>query len=281
MCIIGDTLYKRWQNNTLESQSNDQEWQENILEYERVDQEFEDYINPFYNQGKFDHKTYEEKEEAFYPYINLKKKGGKIYLKSLTKIADWAVSNCVEDQLPKAIEMRERIERVILSCQEDNFDPTDYPRLNGNYRADINKLLSDYIPSWGYIPSWSSHLFPSDFSSHWYPTDFNTNFQTTQAKGTISLGPCMICDNPHKPLALSLGDCFMCSDNICYCRCYLCKKCYCSCQLCGEPHPTSVCVHLPNSENSDNEIDNPEVNSEDSIPNGCHTELNLYDILAE
>ena len=91
LCIIGDTLYKRWQNNTLESQSNDQEWQENILEYERVDQEFEDYINTFYKQGKFDHKTYEEKEEASYPYINLKKKGGKIYLKSLTKIADWAV----------------------------------------------------------------------------------------------------------------------------------------------------------------------------------------------
>jgi len=59
------------------------------------------------------------------------------------------------------------------------------------------------------------------------------------------------------------------------------QKCYCSCQLCGEPHPTSVCVHLANSENSDNEIDNHEVNSEDSIPNGRHAELSIYDILAE
>ena len=200
LCIIGDTLYQKWQDNPLESQNNNQEWEENVLECERVDKEFEEYINTFYNQAKFDHKAYEEKEEARYPYINLKKKGGKIYLKSLTKIADWAVSNCVEDQLPKAIEMRDRIERVILSCQEDNFDPTDYPRLVGNYRADINKLLSDYIPSWGYIPSWSSHLFPTDFSSHFYPTDFNTNFQPTQTEGTISLNPCMICDNPHKPL---------------------------------------------------------------------------------
>ena len=103
LCIIGDKLCQEWQNNTLESQSNEQEWQGNTLEHERVDQEFEDYINTFYKQGEFDHKTYEEMEEVFYPYINLKKKGGKIYLKSLIKIADWAVSNCVEDQLPKAI----------------------------------------------------------------------------------------------------------------------------------------------------------------------------------
>ena len=282
LCIIGDTLYQKWQDNPLESHNNNQEWEENVLECERVDKEFEEYINTFYNQTKFDHKAYEEKEEARYPYINLKKKGGKIYLKSLTKIADWAVSNCVEDQLPKAIEMKERIERVILSCQEDNFDPTDYPRISGNYRKDINTLLSDYIPSWGYIPSWSSHLFPSDFSSHWYPTDFNTKFKAKfQAKSKISLGPCMICDNPHKPMVLSLGDCFSCSDNICYCRCYLCRKCYCSCQLCGESHPTSVCDQLADYENSDNEIENHEVNSEDSISNGRHAEFSIYDILAE
>ena len=263
LCIIGDTLYKRWQNNTLESQSNDQEWQENILEYERVDQEFEDYINTFYKQGKFDHKTYEEKEEAFYSYINLKKKGGKIYLKSLTKIADWAVSNCVEDQLPKAIEMRNKIEKVSLSCQEDNFDPEAYPRLVGNYRADINRLLSNYIPSW---------------SSHFYPTDFNTNSQPTQIEGTISLNPCMICDNPHKPESM-LNGCFNCSENICYCRCNLCKKCYCSCQLCGEPHPTSVCIYLSNSESSEHEIDNPEVNLDDSISSGCHTDSNPENLI--
>ena len=81
LCIIGDTLYQKWQDNPLESQSNNQEWEENVLECERVDREFEDYINTFYNQAKFDHKAYEEKEEACYPYINLKKKGGKIYLK--------------------------------------------------------------------------------------------------------------------------------------------------------------------------------------------------------
>ena len=250
LCIIGGTLYQKWQDNFLESHNNNQKWEENILECERVDKEFKEYINTFYNQTEFDHNAYEKKEEAYYPYINLKKKGGKIYLKSLTKIADWAVSNCVEDQLPKAIEMRDRIEKVILSCQEDNFDPAAYPRLVGNYRADINKLLSNYIPSWGYIPSWSSHF---------YPTDFNTNFQPTQTEGTISLNPCMIGDNPHKPLSL-IDFCFNCSENICYCRCNLCKKCYCSCQLCGEPHPTSVCIYLSNSESSDHEIDNPEVN---------------------
>ena len=134
LCIIGDTLYQKWQDNPLESHNNNQEWEENVLECERVDKEFEEYINTFYNQAKFDHRAYEEKEEARYPYINLKKKGGKIYLKS---------------------------------------------------------------------------------------------------------------------------------------------------QLCGESHPTSVCAHLANYENSDNEIDNHEVHSEDSISNGRHAEFSIYDILAE
>ena len=44
--------------------------------------------------------------------------------------------------------------------------------------------------------------------------------------------------------------------------------------MCGEPHPTSVCVYLSNSESSDHEIHNPEVNSEDSISSGCHTDSN-------
>ena len=279
LCIIGGTLYQRWQDKFLESHNNNQKWEENILEYERVDKEFKEYINTFYNQTEFDHDAYEEKEEAYYPYINLKKKGGKIYLESLAKIAEWAVSNCVDDQLPKAIEMKERIVRIISSCQEDNFDPTDYPRISGNYRKDINTLLSDYIPGWGYIPGWSTHIFPSDFSSHWYPTDFNAKFQTKfQAKYKTSSGPCMICDNPHKPMVLSLGDCFSCSENICYCRCYLCRKCYCSCQLCGESHPTSVCDQQADYENSGNE--KYEVDSESSPSNGGHAEFSIYDILA-
>ena len=258
LCIIGDQLCQEWQKSTLEFQNNKQEWQENNLECERVDQEFENYMNTFYRQGKFDHKTYEEMEEVVYPYINLKKRGGKLYIRSLIKMADWAVSNCVEDQLPKAMEMKNKIEKVSLSCQEDNFDPEAYPRLVGNYRADINRLLSNYLPSWSF---------------HFYPTDFNTNSKPTQIEGQISLNPCMICDNPHKPESMFNG-CFNCSENICYCRCNLCKKCYCTCQLCGEPHPTSVCIYLSNSESSDHEIDNPEVNLEDSISSGCHTDSN-------
>ena len=53
----------------------------------------------------------------------MKRKSGETYLKSLTKIADWAVDNCIDDQLPKAIELRNKIEKVRLSCQEENFDP--------------------------------------------------------------------------------------------------------------------------------------------------------------
>ena len=62
LCIIGDQLCQEWQKSTLEFQNNKQEWQENNLECERVDQEFENYMNTFYRQGKFDHKTYEEME---------------------------------------------------------------------------------------------------------------------------------------------------------------------------------------------------------------------------
>ena len=108
LCIVGNKLYQEWQKNTLVSQGNKQGLQGHTLECERFDQEFVDYINTFYKQGEFDHDTYEEMEEVLYPYINLKKKGGKLYLKSLIKIADWAVTNCVEDQLPKAIEMRNK-----------------------------------------------------------------------------------------------------------------------------------------------------------------------------
>merc|ERR1712240_779940 len=105
---MGDKLCQEWQGRTLESQGNKQESQGNTLEYERYDQEFLDYINTFYKQGVFHHDAYEREEEVFYPYVNMKRKSGEIYLKSLTRIADLAVENCIDDQLPKAIELRNK-----------------------------------------------------------------------------------------------------------------------------------------------------------------------------
>ena len=253
LCIIGDQLCQEWQKSSLEFQNNKQEWQENNLECERVDQELENYMNTFYKQGKFDYETYEEMEDVVYPYINLKKRGGQLYINSLIKMADWAVSNCVEDQLPKAMEMKNKIEKVSLSCQEDNFDPEAYPRLVGNYRADINRLLSNYLPSWSF---------------HFYPTDFNT-----QMEGQKPLKPCMICDNPQKPESMVNG-CFNCSENMCYCRCNLCKKCYCTCQMCNKSHPTSMCIYLSDSESFEDDTDTQDVDSDDSVSSGCHTDSN-------
>ena len=147
LCIMGEKLCQELQGSTLEYQGNKQKMQGDTLGYERYDQEYQDYINTFYKQGVFDHDAYEREEEVFYPYVNMKRKSGEIYLKSLTRIANWAVENCIDHQLPKAMELRNEIEKVRLSCQEENFDSHAYPALVGNYRADLNRLLSNYKQS--------------------------------------------------------------------------------------------------------------------------------------
>ena len=106
LCILGDKLCQELQGSTLEYQGNEQELQASILGYESSDQEFQEYINTFYEQEVFDYDAYLREEEVPYPYVNMKKKGGKTYLKSLTKISDWALENCIDDQLPKAIELK-------------------------------------------------------------------------------------------------------------------------------------------------------------------------------
>ena len=111
----------------------------------------------------------------------MKKKSGKTYLKSLTKISDWALENCIDDQLPKAIELRNKIETVHLSCQKEDYDQHVYPRLIGNYRRDLNTLLSNYKES---------------FSFH-SPNLSNTS-NPTQIEGQKYSKPCMLCDNLKK-----------------------------------------------------------------------------------
>ena len=137
-----------------------------------------------------------------------------------------------------------------ISCQEESFDPDAYPKLVRNYRADLNRLLSNYKPSWSF---------------HSKSSDFNT----TQIEGQGFSRPCMICDNPHKP---EFNSCRYCSDSMCYCRCNLCKTCYCTCQLCEGPHPTSMCIS--DSDSSENDPHNSENDFNNSISSGCHTDSN-------
>ena len=143
LCIMGEKLCQELQGSTLEYQGNKQKMQGDTLGYEGYDQEYQDYINTFYKQGVFDYDAYLREEEIPYPFVNMKKESGKIYLKSLTKISDWALENCTDDQLPKAIELKNKIETVHLSCQEENYDQHDYPVLIGSYRRDLNTLLSN------------------------------------------------------------------------------------------------------------------------------------------
>ena len=141
--IMGDKLCKELQGSTLDYQGNKQKMQGDTLGYERYDQEYQDYINTFYKQGLFDYEANLREEEIPYPYINMKRKSGETYLKSLTRIADQAVENCIDDQLPKAIELKNKTETVCLSCQKEDYDQHDYPGLIGNYKGDLNTLLSN------------------------------------------------------------------------------------------------------------------------------------------
>ena len=78
LCIMGDKLYQELQGNTLEYQGNEQELQGSILGYESSDQEFQEYINTFYEQEVFDYDAYLREEEVPYPYVNMKKKRGRL-----------------------------------------------------------------------------------------------------------------------------------------------------------------------------------------------------------
>ena len=78
-----------------------------------------------------------------------------------------------------------------LSCQEEDYDQHVYSRLIGNYRRDLNTLLSNY---------------KENFSFH-SPNISNTP-NPTQIENQKYFKSCMLCDNPNKP---ELVGCRFCS----------------------------------------------------------------------
>ena len=73
----------------------------------------------------------------------MKKRSGKTYLKSLTKISDWALKNCIDDQLPKAIELKNRIRQCIYLVKRRIMINMSIPDL----LVTIEEILTHFCPT--------------------------------------------------------------------------------------------------------------------------------------